>query len=262
MDPYLEDPALFPGVHDRFVTYLSEWLQPRLPEPYYADTSDRVWVEVSERPIGPDVKVLHPGEGADESDVRNGGVALATRTQPVVIDVLHDEQREPFVNIYTRTQGAERLVTTIEILSRANKTPGDKGQELYLKKQREILDSSVSLVEIDLLRGGEPTTTGRRWWLKYGKPFDYHVCLCPSYSIKRYAYPFRLTDMLPEIAVPLLERDGSVAVDLQEVFKRVYDTGPYRRRVRYGVDEIRPPLTAEQRAWHDELLSKHALAQP
>lgn len=262
MDPYLEDPAIFPGVHDRFVTYLSEWLQPRLPEPYYADTSDRVWVEVSERPIGPDVKVLHPREGADEWGEANGGVALATRTQPVVIEVPHDEYREPFVNIYTRTQGEERLVTTIEIPSITNKTPGEKGQQIYLKKQEEILESPVSLVEIDLLRGGEPTTAGRNWWRKYGGAFDYHVCLCPSYEIRRYAYPFRLTDTLPEIAVPLLEKDGHVAVDLQEVFNGVYETGPYHRRARYGLDKLDPPLTAEQQVWHDEVLQRSRADHP
>jgi hypothetical protein len=242
--------------------YLREALQVRLPEPYYADTSDRVWVEVSERPIGPDVKVLHPSEGASEWDMGNGSVAVATRTQPVVIEVPHDEYREPFVNIYTRSQGEERLVTTIEVLSRANKTPGEKAQELYLKKQDEVLDSRISLIEIDLLRGGEPTTAGRRWWRKYGKSFDYHVCLCPSSSIKRYAYPFRLTDTLPEIAVPLLQKDGAIAVDLQEVFNRAYDTGPYRRRVRYGVDKLDPPLTSEQQKWHDEVLQKAGLVHP
>jgi hypothetical protein len=33
MDPYLEHPAIFPGLHDSMVTYLREALQPALPEP-------------------------------------------------------------------------------------------------------------------------------------------------------------------------------------------------------------------------------------
>jgi hypothetical protein len=260
MDPYLEHPVIFPGVHDSLVTYLREAMQARLPAPYYADITDRVWVEVAERErlIGPDVSVLHQGDDEAETAMESGGVALATRTQPVVFRVLQDECREPFVDIYTRIEGEERLVTTIEVLSLTNKTPGEKGQRLYLQKQEEVLDSPVSLVEIDLLRGGEPTTVGRDWWHKYGRDYDYHVSVCPSYSIKQYGYPFRLADMLPEIAVPLLEKDGSIAVDLQEVFHRVYDTGPYRRRIRYGKDQIVPPLSAEQLTWHNDVLRKTA----
>ena len=50
---------------------------------------------------------------------------------------------------------------------------------------------------------------------------------------------------LPEIAIPLLPGDGDVAVDLQEVFQRSYDAGPYRRRIRYRQTEPVPPLDAE-----------------
>jgi len=34
MDLFLEDPIVFPDFHDRFNAYLSESLQPGLPEPY------------------------------------------------------------------------------------------------------------------------------------------------------------------------------------------------------------------------------------
>ena len=42
MDPYLEHPEFFPDLHDSFITYLREFLQPRLPEPYYAETRARL----------------------------------------------------------------------------------------------------------------------------------------------------------------------------------------------------------------------------
>jgi hypothetical protein len=57
MDPYMEDPIVFPDFHDRYITYLSEAIQRELPEPYYAALGRRAWVEVSERFIGPDVNV-------------------------------------------------------------------------------------------------------------------------------------------------------------------------------------------------------------
>lgn len=53
MDPWLEHPDVFPDVHDRLVTYISDALNERLPSPYFANTATRVWVEISERMIGP-----------------------------------------------------------------------------------------------------------------------------------------------------------------------------------------------------------------
>ena len=54
MDPYLEDPEFFPGLRDSFIIYLCEFLQPRLPESYYAHSNSRVWVEYTGRAVTPD----------------------------------------------------------------------------------------------------------------------------------------------------------------------------------------------------------------
>jgi hypothetical protein len=53
MDPFLEHPALFPGLHDRLITYLGEALQAQPPEPYSAEIAGRLRVEVSEVPQPP-----------------------------------------------------------------------------------------------------------------------------------------------------------------------------------------------------------------
>ncbi len=221
MDPYLEQRALFPDLHDGFVARCSEALQARLPEPYYAAIGSRL-----------------------------------SNQEP------HDEFRETFVEIYSR-QEHERLVTVIELLSHSNKAPGEKGRELYLRKQQELLDSKTHLVEIDLLRAGEHSTAVP---LDYARrrcgDFNYHVCLHQFHHFEDFlVYPFRLEDSLPEIGVPLLPGDGGVAVDLQVVFNRCYDAGPYRRRVRYRETMPEPPLDdprtlwAKQRieAWHAAL---------
>lgn len=57
MDPFLEHPDIFPDLHDRLNTHLSEVLQASLPAPYYAVIGRRTWIEVSQRYIGPDVQV-------------------------------------------------------------------------------------------------------------------------------------------------------------------------------------------------------------
>ena len=96
MDPYLEHPDLFPGLHDRLITYLGESLQPLLPDPYFADMGRRAWVEVSERFIEPDV----------------------------VVHIPHDERHETFLEIFVGRGKNRRLVTTIEVLSPTNKANG------------------------------------------------------------------------------------------------------------------------------------------
>ena len=262
MDPFLELPSFFPGLHDRLVTYLSELLQRNLPPPYFAEISDRLWVEVSDRYIEPDVNVFRdepPEPHADEG----GGTAVATmttaRTQPVVVHAPfreNDEHREPFLEIYSGGD-RERLVTTIEVLSRANKTPGAHGQELYLRKQREMLISQVNLVEIDLLRGGEHSTAVPLSLLRRKvREFDYHVCVHRFDNLEDFfVYPFVLADRLPELAIPLLPGDPAVVIDLQAVFERCYETGPYRRRLRYPELTAIPPLNPTQAAWVQQRLT-------
>jgi hypothetical protein len=165
------------------------------------------------------------------------------------------------LEVYTRKDGKKRLVTTIEVLSWSNKTRREKGRKLYKKKQRETLRSRVHLVEIDLLRGGEPTTAvPHDLAVALAGPFDYHVCIHHFDNREAFfVYPIRLEEQLPEIAIPLLPGDPAVSLDLQAVFNRCYDTGPYRRSVRYAEDVIVPPLRPEQAEWAQRVLREKGL---
>src|SRR5688572_10124897 len=160
MDPFLEDPAYFPGLHDKLIVYIVEQLQPRLPAPYFADINERVWVETSRRRINPDVDVYRRARpGRRTASKGNGSIAVATRSKPIVITVMHDESRESFVEIRTRAGDEERLVATIEVLSPSYKKSGEEAQDLYLKKRQEIVEhGGTHLIEIDLLRAGKHTT--------------------------------------------------------------------------------------------------------
>jgi hypothetical protein len=259
MDPYLEHPNLFPGLHDGMITYTRELLQPKLPAPYFAEMSDRVWVEFSERRIGPDVHVTRRQDSEDDFAAGGGTAtavldAVSVRTEPAVIRVarvLQDEYRESYLEIRTFDGDQERLVTVVEILSPSNKTPGAHGRELYRTKQREILGSQVNLVEIDLLRAGVHTTAvPESAMLAQVGARDYHVCVHRFDRFEEFfVYGFGVRDTLPEIRVPLLPDVPPVPLDLQTVFQRAYETGPYARRVRYGEQEIVPPLRPEDAEW-------------
>jgi Protein of unknown function (DUF4058) len=150
MDPYLEDPAIFPDLHDSLITELRNAINAELPPPYYASSASRVWVEPSQRHVGPDVDVLRPERAGGDAAVVPPGTATTARP-PVLVRVPLDEIRETYLDIYANP-GGERLVTTIEVLSLSNKTSAGDGRALYLQKQREVLRSQVNLVEIDLLR--------------------------------------------------------------------------------------------------------------
>src|SRR5262249_22027368 len=141
MDPYLESPEIFPDFHDSFITYLRETLQANLPAPYFAALGRRVWIEVSRRSIGPDLEVRRGHAASPRRAEPAGATAVADLpiARPVVVKVAHEEFREPFIEIYTRGEEGKRLVASIEVLSLANKTPGEHGRDLYWKKQNEML---------------------------------------------------------------------------------------------------------------------------
>jgi len=62
-------------------------------------------------------------------------------------------------------------------------------------------------------------------------------------------YPWQLADRMPVIGIRLLPRDADVSLDLQAVFTRCYDTGPYRRRVAYDPARIVPALNPAKMEW-------------
>ncbi len=258
MDPYLENPEIFPDFHDSFITYLRAKLQAGLPPPYYAALGRRVWIEVSRRSIEPAVHVLRAGAARQVPSPTSGTTAVATRSasRPVIVKVLHDEFREPFLEIYAGSGGSKRLVTSIEVLGLSNKTPGEQGRELFLRKQRELLASEINLVEIDLLRKGHHlTAVPLEPALAACGPFDYHVSVHPFDDIETYyVYPMSLKEPLATIEVPLLPGDAAISLDLQAVFDRCYDAGPYAREIDYGESQIVPPLDANHAAWVTAML--------
>jgi hypothetical protein len=114
MDPWLED--FWRDIHARLVIYAADHLQGRLPGDLRARVEERVVVEpMDDRPrnVYPDVRVV-----------------------------------ETFIEIIDVATG-KRVVTVLEVLSLANKLPGDSRNQ-YRQKRKELMAGGVSLVEIDL----------------------------------------------------------------------------------------------------------------
>jgi len=64
----------------------------------------------------------------------------------------------------------------------------------------------------------------------------------PVWNRRFFIYPWQLPAPRPVIGIPLLPGDDEVSLDLQAVFTRCYDTGPYRRRAVYDPARLVPAL--------------------
>jgi hypothetical protein len=250
MDPYLENPQVFPGIHGPMAVYLRDQLTPRIRPRYVASVGERVYVEgLESRPIGPDVWIR-------QSSRKNGDLAraeVAVLDEPALIEVPDIEVRELYIEILDRESGM-RVVTVIELVSPSNKYAGP-GRDKYVAKQQEVLQSDSHLVEIDLLRFGphvlavpEARVAGR---FKY----DYLVSVNRAAARRNQfeVYPRTVRQPLPWIRVPLAGDDPDAQLDIGAALEQAYEAGSYRDRIRYNAP-CEPPLDPEDQAWANELI--------
>jgi hypothetical protein len=245
MDPYLEDPWLWPDFHLTFVVGLRAELNQRLPGGYVALADRYVWVQEPEteerKRLGkPDVFVT------GESEAKGTPASTAIAVPVEIILPSQTEKGSPYLKIVDRTN--RRLVTIIELLSPANKTPG-KDRDAYLMKQREYLATDVNLVEMDLLRKGE-----RLPWATASVPSSaYYVMVSRAAERPRgHIWPFSVRDPLPPVAIPL--RDSDISLELGMCMKQVYDSAGYARELDY-TQPPNPPLDEPDAAWARQLLA-------
>ena len=248
MDPYLERP--WRGVHTRLLTYISDALNPVLPSGLGSRIETRVYVESHagrERDFEPDGYVYRtlPTNGPT-----NGSTAVAeaaTAVRPLLFFDL-EPVTDRYLDIVDRDSGG-RVVTSIELLSPSNKVPGT-GRELYCRKQDECRAAEVNLVEIDLIRGGRPTTvfatSGR---IVEDARAAYHVSALDFSNAGRALYfPMPLREPLPKLPIPLREKDQPAVLDLQAVIDAAYERGCYWRDIDYARPPV-PPLPKADAEW-------------
>jgi hypothetical protein len=259
MDPYLEDPAWWQDFHQSYITYLQAALNRLLPAQYLARMGERLYVVQQERNIYPDVAVVERPAVVPPLTRGEGGTALLVASDPAwVVTIESVEMREAFVEVRA-IRDENRVVAVIELLSPANKAAGSEGQRQYLEKQSELLASQTHLIEIDLLLQGEHTAAPPKVRLLEQGDWDYLVSLHRGGQVRRFEiWPIPLRERLPRIRVPLMESDPDVVLDLQAVFDRCYDEGPYTRGLNY--DRELPALLKQADAeWAQALLRERGL---
>lgn len=252
MDPYLEDPQLWRGFHQRLIVYLADFLGPNLQPRYITAVEERVFVEGPDREIIPDVW-MRSRKNVQPPSSDSGGVAVLDAEAPEVVEVPPLEVAEAYLAILDRQSG-QKVVTVIEVVSPTNKYEGP-GRRSYLAKQKEVLSSDVHLVEIDLLRTGPHVLAVPEYAARSRGPYDQLLCVnrCAGMRARYELYPRRLRQPLPRIGIPLAEPDPDVVLDLQAVFAHTYDAGSYGQRIVY-TQPCRPPLAPEDQAWAEELV--------
>jgi hypothetical protein len=253
MDPYIERPEVFPDFHDHLVTVLKIMLQPHLRPRYAAVMRDRIYIVEAEQVRFPDVAVVR----TQSHQPAETNVALLDVDKPAVFQVIREEIRETYVEIVEIAAG-NRMVTAIEVLSPHNKQPG-RGREAYLEKRDQYVAAEANIVEIDLLRGGEPTVPLRKKEFETLGPWRYLVSVYRSHPTKHEVYAFPLEQRLPKIAVPLAYGDKDVPLDLQAAFSRCWEEGGYPELLRYH-DAPPGELSEEELRWCREQLVKSGYA--
>ena len=254
MDPFIEG-QVWEDFHHAFIESIREALTVHVRPRYVVRVEVRVYLEhMTDEPppqMLPDVAVLDPFDPYGSPGLQ-GGVAVMTAIEPVVMTLpMPEERREAFLLI-TKRQDAE-VVTALELLSPTNKRAGSDGRREYLAKRETVLRSAAHLVELDLLRAGERLPT-----IEPLPPADYYAFICRRQERPRVrVYPWTLRHRLPTIPIPLADGDPDVALDLQAVFNTVYDRAGYD----YGLRYQRPPepaLAEADLAWAQAVLQPPA----
>ena len=250
MDPYLERRGIWEQVHTDLIVSIRRFLTPLLRPHYHVGIEERTYLSVlpsDDQSTGmPDILIaapLSPAGAATPSVAMAAPVAVA----PVVAQLpLPEEAKERYLEI--RTIPDQQVITVIEILSPTNKTTRE-GREIYEKKRLKVLGSLTHLVEIDLLRAGQPFS------MKAPRQSDYRLVVSRSQG-RPYAdvYLFGVRDPIPDLPIPLRRGEEEPLVPLNQILHEVYDQGGYDLIIDYQ-KLPEPPLSEVETEWAGQILA-------
>ena len=229
MNPYLENPAIWPDFHFSLVAGLANALGSRLPHNYRIDLQQRVEVEAP------------PGNSFSMA----ASVVDAPSDESAVVRVRIPREVK-VISLRVETVPEREVVTVVEALSLTNKRPGE-GRRQYIRKREAIVGGLVNLVEIDLLRRWEPMP------LETPPPVsDYRILVCWGVeSPGALLYPFMVRQRIPKFTLPLLSDDEESApeVDLGPIVDTMHQTARYGLIARYHQPPPEPAFEPEVQEW-------------
>ncbi|BAY32793.1 hypothetical protein NIES2107_46870 [Nostoc carneum NIES-2107] len=253
MNPYLENPELWPEVHSRLIVAIADVIAPHIRPKYRVAIEKRVYQVTDENSVLVGIPDVSVGRSLTKTEAELSSVAVVTpAVKPITVNVpMPEEVREGYLEV--REVGTGEVVTVIEVISPKNKRSGE-GRSAYEGKRQQILGSLSHLVEIDLLRGGKPMPI-----LGNEIQSSYRILVSRSNSRpKAELYPFNLSEPIPSFLLPLRKEDTEPLLDLQTLIHGVYDRAGLDLAIDYTREPV-PPLSAEQAVWVDSLLKEQGL---
>lgn len=263
VNPFVEEEAYWSDFHGTFLTFLKTSLLALLPDTYDVRVEEHIVTsEIGEdalitrrRPRRSDVAIVERGDASEAFPSATSHVAVA---DPVAVaDVVElelvDFEQDRVHSLAIRRIGDDELITSIELLSPANKV-GD-GYDDFAAKRRELFAAGINTVDLDLLRRGQR--------LAFNSPLPtgdfYAFVATPARSRRAACYRWTLRDRLPAIRIPLAAGDPDLVVDLVKPYDDAFTLGGYPRRLRYarplaGVD-------AATAAWARSLVDAASVAR-
>jgi hypothetical protein len=247
VNPYLEHPTLWPGVHHWLIIGLAGYLSPQLRPHYRVAVEVRMYETVGDQSllVGiPDVAVNQLQRQTEPEQIGDplAAVAVAPSPGPQRVTIpMAETIKQGYLEIREVVTG--QVITVVEILSPVNKRQG-KGRQQYEEKRNCVLNSETHLVEIDLLREGLPLPYFGR-----APESDYRILVSRA-ELRPQAelYGFNLADQIPKFPMPLKGTEQGPMVDLNELLQQVYDQGSFDLAIDYSQDPL-PPLPPQDTDW-------------
>jgi hypothetical protein len=247
MDPYLEHPTLWADVHDRLLAAIADELVPLVAPKYYVALQRHAYLllDGDRTYLGkPDVVVgrsMVPTDTWPSTSLPSGAGVLEVEVP------MEEEVDENYLEVREVQTG--KLITVIEALSPVNKSHPE-GREEYVEKRNQILRTRTNLVEIDLLRSGQPM-------MVFGAEATthYRILVSPGWRRPRaQLYAFTVREPIPTFPLPLLPKEEQPPVPLNEILHNLYRRARFDLRLDYTAPPT-PPLSSEDAAWAMQLLN-------
>ncbi|NJM58603.1 MAG: DUF4058 family protein [Synechococcales cyanobacterium RU_4_20] len=250
MNPYLEHPGLWHQVHNRLIVGMADAIAPQVAPQYFVTIEQRIYQSFDDPQslVGiADVGIKREDWNRDPAPRSEGNITTLARPQRVQVKMPW-AVKERYLEVREVTTKA--LITVIELLSPANKRTGE-GRSLYEAKRIKILSSKTHLIEIDLLRSGQPMA------IQGARSSQYRILVSrapdrPDADL----FAFDLQEEIPDFPVPLQGEGPEPLVSLQTLLNDTYQRG----RLDLLIDYTREPLPALEegdRLWLKEILDSY-----
>jgi hypothetical protein len=248
MDPYLEAPRHWKQVHTQLIVKIQEFLAPKLRPNYYIEIEESTHLTVIP-PINGDDDKTRVGipDGIILGTSGHQPTSQASAVKPLTVAPLSVELPVPIEikhrYLQVRRNTDNEVITLIELLSPVNKLD-QRGREKYLTKRLKILSHWTSLVEIDLLRAGEPMP------MYTNQSSDYRLLIRQGWRESRAdLYLFNIPDPIPDLPIPLQKGDDMPIIPLNQILHDLYQVIGYGYRIDYHQKPPPPRVSPEMLAW-------------